>query len=260
VVDHYALDAIWESVLRTASKKIMVIDDLANRQHDCDLLLDQNYYINLEQRYKGLVPEHCITLLGPGYVLLRPEFGEARKRLRVRDGKVSRILVFLGGSDPSNITGKILDVLKQLSLQEITIDVVVGISNPNKNVIQRLCRKMQNAQYHCQVSNMAELIKKADIAIGAGGATTWERCILGLPTLTLVFADNQLQTTLDLDAKGVIKYIGWADKISATEITFSMEQFINNPTLLSNLSKQSLLVMKDWRGGQAVVTEMFNSN
>lgn len=259
IVDHYALDRSWEINMRPHVGKIMVIDDLANRQHECDLLLDQNYYRDLEQRYKGLVPEHCITLLGPMYVLLRPEFADARKQLRERDGKIRRILVFLGGSDPSNITGKILAVLKQLPFSDIAIDVVVGVSNPHKLVIQSLCSEMQNAHYHCQVTNMAELIRNADMAIGAGGVTTWERCVLGLPTLTLVFADNQLQTTLDLDAKGVIKYIGWADKTSATEIARSIEHFINNPLLLSNLSKQSLLVMKDWRGGQAVVTEMFRS-
>lgn len=258
VVDHYALDAAWESVLRSASKKIMVIDDLANRKHDCDLLLDQNYYRDLEQRYKELVPEHCITLLGPEYVLLRPEFAEARKRLRERDGRIKRILVFLGGSDPSNITGKILDVLKHLSLPAVAIDVVVGISNPHKTEIQGFCNEIQNAHYHCQVTNMAELIEKADMGIGAGGATTWERCVLGLPSLTLVFADNQLQTTLDLSYRGAIKFLGWADRITPKDIERSIDLFINNSLLVSNFSKKALLIMKDWRGGQAVVTEMFN--
>lgn len=258
VVDHYILDATWERMLRPYARKIMVIDDLANRQHDCDLLLDQNYYCDLEQRYKGLVPELCITLLGPTYVLLRREFAEARKQLRARDGIIRRILVFLGGSDPANITGRILDVLRQLSLSEITIDVVVGISNPHRHLIQGLCSEMNNAQYYCQVSNMAELIANADIAIGAGGATTWERCVLGLPSLTLVFADNQLQTTLDLNGIGAIKYLGWADKITSTDIKQVIDLFINNPLMVSTLSENALLIMKDWRGGQAILTEMLN--
>ena len=257
VVDHYALDAAWESVLRSASKKIMVIDDLANRKHDCDLLLDQNYYRDLEQRYKGLVPEHCITLLGPEYVLLRPEFADAREQLRERDGKIRRILLFLGGSDPSNITGKILAVLIQPPFSDIAIDVVVGVSNPHKSVIQNLCSKMKNTRYHCQVSNMAELIGNADMAIGAGGATTWERCVLGLPSLTLVFADNQLQTTIDLHDRGAIRYLGWADRITPSDIERSIDLFINNSSLVSNLSKKALLIMNDWCGGQAVVAEMF---
>lgn len=95
VVDHYGLDATWERMLRPHVRKLMVIDDLANRPHDCDLLLDQNYYRDLDRRYHGLVPEQCITLLGPTYVLLRPEFADARQQLRLRDGSVRRILVFL---------------------------------------------------------------------------------------------------------------------------------------------------------------------
>jgi len=80
----------------------MVIDDLANRPHDCDLLLDQNYYRDLEKRYQGLVPSECVMLIGPDYVLLRPEFTLARQRLKVRDGSIRRFLIFFWGSDLTN--------------------------------------------------------------------------------------------------------------------------------------------------------------
>ncbi len=103
IIDHYDIDISYESPFREHVKMIMVIDDLANREHDCDLLLYQNYSQN-EGRYNGLVPEDCIHLLGPEYAILRPQFQKARGNLRKRDGGVNRILVFMGGADSKNIT------------------------------------------------------------------------------------------------------------------------------------------------------------
>ena len=256
VVDHYELDATWEHLLRPHVRKLMVIDDLANRPHDCDLLLDQNYYRDLDRRYHGLVPEQCITLLGPAYVLLRPEFAAARKRLRLRDGSVKRILVFFGGSDPANQTQKAVEALQLLGRPDIGVDVVVGAANPNRNVIQALCDQLPNVVFHCQVSNMAELMLNVDLGIGAGGATTWERCCLGLPTITMVFADNQLQTTLDLANFGAVLFLDWANKVSAAQLALSIESLMTNVMLLDNLSRKSSLLMKDWVGTEAITAAM----
>ncbi len=258
IVDHYGLDAKWERMLRHDTTRIMVIDDLADRHHDCDLLLDQNYYRNLEQRYQGLVPDACVTLLGPAYVLLRPEFADARQRLKARDGIVRRILVFFGGSDPTNQTKKTLDAVKLLSKRDIAVDVVVGTSNPRQDEIMALCQEMPNAQYHCQVDNMAELISASDLAVGAGGATTWERCMLGLPTLTMVFADNQLQTTVDLEEFGAIVFLGWADELTATELSQSIHRVFEKPELLCKLSERASHLMKEWLGAEFVVNTMKN--
>jgi len=256
VVDHYRLGAEWERLLRPHTNRLMAIDDLANRPHDCDLLLDQNYYRDMEQRYRGLVPEQCVTLLGPKYVLLRPEFAEARQRLGTRDGSVRRILIFFGGSDPANQTGKALDAIRRIRKPGISVDVVVGAGNPHRHEIESLCHEMQNTQYYCQVSNMAELIGAADIALGAGGATTWERCALGLPALTVVFADNQLQTTLDLEQIGVTEFLGWADKITASDLAQAIERLIENPARLKNLSERAREVMREWQGAEAIISAM----
>lgn len=256
VVDHYQLDAEWERKLRPCAHKLMVIDDLANRPHDCDLLLDQNYYRNLDRRYQGLVPEQCIKLLGPEYVLLRPEFAAARQALRARDGSVRRILVFFGGSDSTNQTRKALDAIKLIARPGISVDVVVGAGNPYRNEIQSICHEMPNTQYHCQVSNMAELIGAADISIGAGGATTWERCALGLPALTVVFAENQLQTTLDLAQIGATEFLGWADKITASDVARAIDRLIEDRTRLKSLSERASDVLSEWKGAGAITSAM----
>lgn len=211
IVDHYGLDSRWERNVRNVTQKIMVIDDLANRMHDCDLLLDQNYYLNMKERYKGFVPAHCVQMIGPDYVLLREEFLQAANKPRERTGEIKNILVFFGGTDPTGETIKALKAIKELDIPQIEINVVVGASNPKRQEVEQLCSEMSNTNYYCQVSNMAELMWEADLAIGAGGATTWERCFLGLPALVVVVADNQRELTKSVEIQGSIIYLGNRD-------------------------------------------------
>lgn len=229
VVDHYCLDAKWEAPLRRFTKQIMVIDDLANRHHNCDILLDQNLYPDMESRYIGLVPTHCQMLLGPRYALLRPEFYEARKKLRARDGIVKQILIFFGGSDPTNETAKALQTIKMINRPDISVDVVVGINNPYKDDIQHICNKMANVTYYCQINNIADLMVKADLAIGAGGSTTWERCFLGLPTLIVVTANNQRKMVAEVVRKGMAWNLGESKKIGPGDLALVLIEVLKNP-------------------------------
>lgn len=243
VVDHYGLDVQWERSLRAFARRIMVVDDLANRSHDCDLLLDQNYYPDSDLRYNALVPDHCVKLLGPSHVLLRPEFLEARLRTRKRDGNIRRILVFFGGSDSTNLTKCVLEGFLLLDRTDIQIDVVVGSANPNRYAIQEICRFVPNFIYHCQVTNMAELIANADLGIGAGGSAMWERCYLGLPTITVVMADNQERTTASVAALGAIEYLGWSDKLTAKDFTICVEHLLSNPQRVREIGNAALCIV-----------------
>jgi len=218
VVDSYALDYKWEKYLRPHIDKLMVIDDLANRLHDCDLLLDQNYYREMEHRYDGLVPPTCRMLLGPEYALLRPKFHQGKKTLRKRDGKIRRILVFFGGSDTTNETKKVLQAIQQLNRPEIAADVVVGATNPHREEIKQICSVMPNTTYHCQVENMAELMAAADLAIGAGGTATWERLYLELPTIAIAVAENQVETLDALNRLGLVSYLGKSNTVRVEDI------------------------------------------
>lgn len=244
VVDHYELDAEWENMLRSNANRLMVIDDLANRSHDCDLLLDQNYYRDLGRRYQGLVPEQCVTLLGPSYVLLRPEFANARQRLRTRDGSVRRVLIFFGGSDPTNQTQKAVEALRMLERHDIEVDVVVGSANPNRNSIQTLCARIPNVVFHCQVPNMAELILNADLGIGAGGATMWERCCLGLPAITVVFAANQERATEDVAGIGAIEYLGWFDQLGPEDYARAISRMLGDAQRVRQIGNAALRVLQ----------------
>lgn len=203
VVDHYALDVRWESMLRQSSKKILVIDDIADRQHDCDILLDQNFYSDMEARYIAKVPVQCQLLLGPRYALLRDEFRQLHKQIEPRSGPVKRILVFFGGVDADNFTGRAIEALSENDMSGLHVDVVIGSQHPYREQIKITC-----AQYgficHVQTDKMAELMAMADLAVGAGGAATWERCCLGLPSLSICIADNQQKQIADAAQEGFL--------------------------------------------------------
>lgn len=220
IVDSYALDEQWEQALRPYCNEIMVIDDLANRRHDCDILLDQNFYLNKDVRYAGLVPEHCKMLLGPEHALLREEFREAKKHLRKRDGNIKNILVFYGGSDLTNETEKAIKALVQLHDEgyNFTADVITGVSNSRIEKIKNLCSKYNFLHYYCQISNMAEFMNKADLMLGAGGSTTWERLYMELPALVTAVAENQVKCCEECGKAGLIDYAGPANFVDIEQI------------------------------------------
>lgn len=241
VVDHYRIDVAWENMLKPHVKKLMVIDDLANRKHECDLLLDQNYYFNIDSRYKDLVPDSCRLLLGPCYVLLRDEFLKLTEQIRKRDGTIQNILVFYGGSDPTNETEKVLKAITKLPLnRKLKVNVIVGSSNPHKTEIERLCSQQSSFSYYEQVTNMAELMNEADLAIGAGGTTTWERCFVGLPSIVTVIADNQLEVTQAVSSTNAILNLGESSQVTIDGIQQQITDLLDDPGKVMEIGKAAL--------------------
>ncbi|GLR64424.1 UDP-2,4-diacetamido-2,4,6-trideoxy-beta-L-altropyranose hydrolase [Marinospirillum insulare] len=211
IVDHYALDKTWQQALKPYYKKLMVIDDLGDREHLADLLLDQNYGSTAE-KYQNLVPENCKLLTGTHYALLRPEFAQWREysiKRRSKNTQIKNILITLGGADPDNYTAKILAQLAKSELNPQTeITVIMGATAPHLEAINQQAAALPiSTQVKANVSNMAELMSKADLAIGAAGATTWERCCLGLPTIQLVIAENQRKTAQALAKASIVKIL-----------------------------------------------------
>jgi len=224
IIDHYGLDQDWQKKLKSYCKKIMVIDDIADRVHDCDLLLDQNFGSS-KTKYQGLVKKYCTILAGSDYALLRPEFQKWRDySLKRRDNKlkINSILVTLGGVDLDNYTGKVLKQLAECKLGENTkINVVMGVYAPHlKEVQEQAVRMPFRTELKIGVNNMAELMANADLAIGATGSTTWERCCLGLPTIQFSISENQRQIAETLDKINAIKLLDKLDDIIILIETF----------------------------------------
>ena len=197
IVDHYALDARWERALTLHYRKLMVIDDLADRYHACDLLLDQTFCRD-EADYLSLVPPDCRLMCGSQYALLRPEFSALRPYSleRRKHPALRNLLVSMGGVDKDNVTGQVLQELSFCRLPaDSKITVIMGATAPWLGDVRLQAKVMpQPTTVLVGVSNMAKLMADSDLAIGAAGATSWERCCLGLPTIMLPLAVNQAQS------------------------------------------------------------------
>lgn len=255
VVDHYALDSAWEERLRNAARQIMVIDDLADRPHDCDLLLDQNLRDD-PHRYANLIPTRCVGLFGPSYALLRPEFAARRRKvLRDNAAPVRKVLVYFGGADPHNLTTVALEALEAQRDAALSVDVVVGLISPHKDRVANWCAKREWVRLHVGGADMADLMAGADLALGAGGTTTWERCCLGLPTILITIADNQRPGAEALGKCGAVLYVGDLNSTSLADLSTGIAALIRNPWLREHMSRTAAALI-DGNGLDRVAAQL----
>lgn len=240
IVDHYALDARWETIQRRHVARLMAIDDLADRQHDCDLLLDQNLG-RLESDYDTLVPAHCTRLTGARYALLRPEFAALRpySLQRRQAGTLRSLLVTMGGVDKDNATGRILQALAGSSLpHDCRITVVMGATAPWLQDVTMLAATLPwPVEVRVNASDMARLMADADLAIGAAGSTSWERCCLGLPSIAICLAENQQFIIRSLEGHGAVLALDLKSEPDfARELVVAMNSLCFDSSLLRNMS------------------------
>lgn len=208
VVDHYALEARWEARLRSHARRLMAIDDLADRRHATDLLLDQNLG-RLSADYRPLVPDDCRIMVGPDYALLRPDFARIRESVlaRRKDTESSRdLLIFLGGGAVDAVLVQLLDLLEKSRVERLgSITLLRGRALSDAEKAGFYARRLPvPLRVVSAVDEMASLLAGADLAIGGGGVTSWERCVLGLPSLVVVIADNQKPAAAHLAKTGAV--------------------------------------------------------
>lgn len=245
VVDHYALDQRWEKSLRDMTRKIMVIDDLADRTHDCDLLLDQTYGRPIED-YLPLVPQSCQLLCGSEFALLRQEFAALREYSLKRRAKpaLKELLITMGGVDKDNVTCAVLNALRTCSLPEdCRLTVVVGQAAPWLQEVKQLASAMPRpTRVLAGIDDMAQIMADSDLAIGAAGATSWERCCLGLPSIMLVIADNQVNVANALEQVGAA-LLCLPDSGLQTQLDLILRMFGSSTEKLSNMSNAAASVV-----------------
>jgi UDP-2,4-diacetamido-2,4,6-trideoxy-beta-L-altropyranose hydrolase len=225
IADHYALDHTWQAKLRPFVGKIMMIDDLANRQHDCDLLLDQNLFANGDSRYQGKVPADCELCLGPEFALLRPEYPNQFRMRAPRNGDIKRILVFFGGSDAQDMTGLCLEVLSEDIFASLSVDLVVGANYLHRNQLESKAALRPGTRLFGFRPHLADLMSDADLAIGAGGATLWERMCMGLPSIVISLAENQVLLAEHLAKQRWINYLGPAEAVKPEAVRSAIQTY-----------------------------------
>lgn len=231
VFDHYGIDAAYERDLPCA-RTIVVIDDLADRPHDCDLLIDQTFGREAAD-YDHLVPSSALVMVGAQYALIRPEFAAARPAALARrraGGPVRRILISMGLTDLGGVTAPVLEAVLRAPV-DAAIDVVIGSSAPSRAAVMALADTEPRIEVHDETADLCRLMADADLAIGAAGTTSWERCCLGLPTVMLVLAANQRKIAAELQATG-------ASVIAATveDIAVLVDRLVVHPRQLEKMT------------------------
>lgn len=231
IVDHYSIDVKWEEALAKDYMSLMVIDDIANRDHSCDILLDQNLFINMKRRYEKHVSSQCLQLLGPKYALLQAEYSQRRVKVKVRNGSNKNLLIFFGGSDQSNLTKLAVLAAHSFGREFSSINVVMPSTSPFYHQVKKLIKPLKNAKFHSDLPSLAPLMLEADICIGAGGATNWERLCLGLPSLVITLAKNQRQVNQDLHQMGLIELIGDSETIEIEQVRTAIRSVLSRRDL-----------------------------
>jgi UDP-2,4-diacetamido-2,4,6-trideoxy-beta-L-altropyranose hydrolase len=256
LVDHYALGAEWESRLRPRAGRILAIDDLADRAHDCDVLLDQNWCgADTPHRYDGLTGSNCRRFLGPRYALLQPVFAQIRKCMPRRDGELRRVLIFMGAVDSGRQTLAALQALTDPALAGLAVDVVIGGANRSTSEIEQLAASRPHTTVHRVLPNLAALMTRADLILGAGGSTTWERCCLGVPGIAVIAGENQRALTEALADAGIQLHLGEVPGVTAAHWRDAITALLSDPARLRSYAAAALR-MTDGLGAQRIAAAM----
>jgi UDP-2,4-diacetamido-2,4,6-trideoxy-beta-L-altropyranose hydrolase len=253
VGDRYGLGAAWYAAARGAQPGavLMAIDDLADRPLPIDIVLNQNLG-TAEATYAALAGRDTRVLAGPRWALLRPEFATLRERGRARDGRVERLLVFMSGADRSDVTRRAAVALAGVGRP---FDVVVGASYAHLSGLRSLLDGVPGAALHVNTDAIATLMDRADLAVGAPSSASWERCALGLPTVLVTLADNQVDVGAHLDRLGAGLALGWHDEVTADTIEVAVRSLAGDPARVARMSRAAAGVT-DGRGTDRVVSEI----
>ena len=258
VIDHYGRDACFETGCRAWARKILVVDDLADRPHDCDFLLDQTLG-RQEADYRPLVPAHCRLLLGPKFALLRDDFAVLRSKglLRRKERRMERVLVSMGGTDPNEVSLKAVEGILDSGLP-VAVDLVLGATAVTQALASAVERSGGRVSLLSHVENMAELMAEADLAIGAGGVTSWERCCMGLPALIVLTADNQELVAARLAELGAARVLGWHAEVGREKVAAALCEIHDDLGTLTRMS-QTARDLCDGKGGARAIVALEGS-
>ncbi|MBU1439192.1 MAG: UDP-2,4-diacetamido-2,4,6-trideoxy-beta-L-altropyranose hydrolase [Gammaproteobacteria bacterium] len=264
VIDHYALGRMFESTLRNFCRKILVIDDLANRPHNCDFLLDQNLLPDAHLRYLSWLAPDCQQYIGPAYALLRPEFVMSSNvqplvKERIFFKHPFQLLVFFGGSDIDNLTSMAIKAMQQLQNPQWLADIVIGSANPHLTLLQQLCEEDHRLTLHVQTPGMAGLMAKAQLMIGAGGSTHWERCAMALPALVMSLAPNQQPTSAYLAELGACVYLGAGADLTSSRLSRELAKLVGKPKQLQQMAGVASGLVAPEGGCQRLLDSLTNS-
>lgn len=255
VVDGYQFTADYQRALKSAGCKILFLDDYGHAAHySADLVLNQNLGAN-EALYQNREPQTRL-FLGARYCILRREFNAWRDWKREIRPAGQRVLVTMGGSDPENVTARALEALSLVRIENLKATVVVGGSNPHFESLQRSAAQSgEKISVRSDVSNMAEIMAWADVAISAAGSTCWELCMLALPALLVDVAENQTAVARELEREGCAVHLGGSRSVSAEKIADQLVRLLRSEQTRRSLSSRARELV-DGEGAARVIAAL----
>jgi UDP-2,4-diacetamido-2,4,6-trideoxy-beta-L-altropyranose hydrolase len=258
VIDGYQFSSRYQKLVKTAGLWSLVIDDYGHAEHYwADAVLNQNLHAR-EGLYRHREPGVRL-LLGPQYALLRREFGKWRSWRRSHPPLARRVLVTLGGADPANATQKVIAALSRLQGEGLEAVVVVGTNNPHLPALRAaLPADSSTLRLLTDVKDMAELMAWADVVVCAGGSTCWELAYMGLPALTLVLAENQVDVAAGLAVHGVAQNLGWHTTLSEATLADALSELMRNGPARRTMSARGR-ELADGEGGPRVVKTLMEA-
>jgi UDP-2,4-diacetamido-2,4,6-trideoxy-beta-L-altropyranose hydrolase len=254
VVDHYGLDASWETSVDKGAGRLLVIDDLADRRHACDALLDVGMHTVNRNPYTGLIEPETKVFFGPRYALIRDEFDGVQPRQR--SGVVNRILVYVGGGLKSgSVLRTIALALESVDFSEMS--VIFLASEEELNGIADLVLRNQHFRGVSPMVDMPTLLDWADLVIGTCGTSTWERLLFGVPTMCLVTAENQRSDAELLAAAGATVNLGESESVRMRDIVAMMTELRESPSSVQEMSVAGLELMKGRVSARKELLDLF---
>lgn len=259
VEDGYHFGTDYQRVIKDAGLRLLAIDDYGHAGHYvADLVLNQNIYAN-ESLYPSRKPTTRL-LLGTRYVLLRREFLRWRNWQRQIPEVARKVLVTMGGSDPDNVTLKVVQALTDVNVADLEIVAVVGASNPHLAALQEEVRRSPHViRIEQNVTNMPELMAWADVAVSSGGSTCWELAFMGVPSIILVLAENQRSISEGLDKVWMALDLGWHLEASAVQIGLRLSSLLHDYELRFRISTRARTLV-DGMGPSRVVMSLLQSH
>lgn len=251
VADGYRFESKYQRTLKDGGQRLLVLDDYGHSDHyTADVVLNQNVLAS-ERQYARREP-YTRLLLGSTYALLRREFLAWRDWKRVITPLCRRLLIMMGGSDPENVTAKVIEASLQFeSLEKI---VVVGGSNPHWSNLGKLSAHDKSIMLLKNADDMPKLMAEADVAISAAGSTCWELCFMALPSLLIDVAGNQTTVARELDRLGCAVHLG-NQKVKRATISANLQRVADSPEPRESMSERSRKLV-DGLGTQRVINAL----
>jgi UDP-2,4-diacetamido-2,4,6-trideoxy-beta-L-altropyranose hydrolase len=253
VVDGYRFAADYQRALKDAGCKVLFLDDYGHASpYSADLILNQNAGAD-EALYANKEP-YMQLLLGPRYALLRREYKQWRDWKREIPARGRKVLVTMGGSDPANFTARVTQAVAAVEVEDLEARIVVGGSNPHFESLQRYCSQTaERIKVWRSVSDMAELMVWADVAVSSAGTTSWELAFMQMPSVLLAVVEHQRPVAQAMGASGAAVSLGWFSETGERRITQSLMELLGNGELRREMATNGRQLV-DGRGVDRVLS------